>query len=278
VAQDLTPLPPIGGQLPPPAPAGPAAPAPAAARMPHRRRFRLVFAVLGVLAAGAVAATVVFAVGGRSHDTPWSSWHPVATGFDGAQQIADQVGHRYRAADGADLRDVVAGPLLLPQQVDIAGQAFLTPAGLARVDRKPRGAFEVVPPSGNILLYELLVPKEGQGKGTPTSGNGLMLLRREAVELSLHSFRYLPDFDRVITLIQTGGQNQPNYAILLRRKDVQKEISHPLDDTLSAATPSEAKIPVGDRQAVLRLTQGRFFQPTLSHAPDGTPFIVLDGP
>ena len=280
MAQDLTPLPPIGGQLAPSAGQSQEGPAPVPpAGMPHKRRFAIVFALLALLAAAAIAAIVVFAVGGRSESTPWSSWHPTAAGYDGAQQVADQVGHRYRTKNGADLRDVVAGPLLLPQQVDIAGQAFLTPAGLARVDRKPRGAFEIVPPSADILLFELLVPKERQQEpGPATTGNGLTLLRREAVELSLHSLRYLPDFDQVLTRIQTDGQNQPNYAVLIRRKDVEKALSTPLADTLSPKTPSETKIGVGDRQAVLRLTQGRFFTPTLSHAPDGTPFVVLDTP
>ena len=119
----------------------------------------------------------------RPRNRPWSAWQPASNGVDPAQQIAGARRAAYRLDDGKQIVQVTGGPPTLEGQPLMLGvvRSGQTPAAL----------------EGNSVLYQLC----GDGTdcsikaGKASTERGL-LLRREALELALYTFRYV------------GGANQ----------------------------------------------------------------------
>ena len=118
--------------------------------------------------------------------------------------------------------------------------------------------------------------KDGAIAGTPTVARG-NLLRRQVLEMSLYTLKYLDDFDSVIAfpppvISASTGKATPT-IIFVRRTDVAAELTAPLSETLpprSVQTPA-VKLTAGERAAISRI---RFMQYTFQGLPDGTALLV----
>ena len=60
------------------------------------------------------------------------------------------------------------------------------------------------------------------------------LLRREALELALYSFRYLDGIESTLVLLPPRADGQAATAVFVERGDVRAELNRPLDQTLTA--------------------------------------------
>jgi hypothetical protein len=291
-----------GDLIPPPSPAGrpePDAPRlvelppdPAAERVtdpgrpepigpsPFRNRFGfLIGALVGVVVAAAAVAAVVLTTGGESSQPglarDWSSWRPADTDADtGAVEIAQHVAPKYRLDDGTQLVAVLGGPLQI-QQIPLS--VALRPQG---------GNIQLL--DGNGILYTLngLGPHGSIIAGKP-SAQRLLLLRREALELALYSFRYLKDVDMVVTLLpppppkkgaEAQAVQQPTEAVFYRPGDLLPQLQVPLGVTLPAATPRPGSIPTAEARRVDSLTNSNLFQATFQQAQDARAYLVLNRP
>ena len=128
----------------------------------------------------------------------WSGWRPTADdGEKAAAQIADHVGRKYRLADDSQLVGVEGGPL----EIDALG--LTVPLEIAMKTAPQGGDIKFI--EGNGLLYTLngLGPKGAIRGGKPSTERAL-LLRREALELALYTFRYIEDVDLVVALLPAG--------------------------------------------------------------------------
>jgi len=267
----------------------------APAAPPRTRHARRVSLALGVLAGLAVlaGAVTVAALGGRSaRDDPargWSNWRPSSGGAGGAQQIADHVTPTYHLADGRQLVTATGGKLEvanLPVHV-----ALRASAGSSRVS--------IV--GGSAVMFTLcgLGPRCSIRTGPP-SPQRMLLLRREALELALYSFRYL-GVDNVVALLppppQTraqrlaqaraqasgsaaAGASQPQGAALLfRRSELGPALSRPLGDTLPAAIPSVRTVTRAPEAALVsRVTAPSLFLVSIVQGQDASAYLVLDPP
>jgi hypothetical protein len=113
--------------------------------------------------------------------------------------------------------------------------------------------------------------------GTASDDRGL-LLQREALELALYTFQYVP-VDVVVTLYPPAPGEPPKYALYFTRSDLEKQLSEPLADTLAnrpALLPGG--MPATDVQSVKALVQPRVFGYRYSLQLDGTAQIVLTQP
>jgi hypothetical protein len=227
----------------------PAAPAEPAAEVPdetqHTPRFQFLLGAL--LAIGTVALAAAVAVSLRSDPAPvdpaagWSSWRPL--GGDPVGQIADHVGREYRLQNGRQLVVISeAGPLAfrdIPAQVVIEDSA---------------GDFNLL--KGQGVLYRMC---GGAGEsclipGTPSKRRAL-LLRREALELALYTFRYVEGVDQVVVLLP-GTVKDRGTSLLFRKEGLIPQLLRPLDTTLARRTPTiKGVLTSPDRPNVDRLAR-----------------------
>ncbi|WCB94672.1 hypothetical protein DSM104299_03410 [Baekduia alba] len=273
------------------APAAPDHDAPRYSRYSGRFQF-LLGALLAIGAAAIVLLVAALASDDQKSNTitlstgpTWSAWHPTgSTGSDSAQQIAEHVGHQYRLPNGQQLVAVTGGPL------QIAG----LPVTIA-IQRPVSQGGDIDFVEGTGVLYRLC----GVGAtdcriayGKP-SVNRALLLRREALELALYSFRYLGVTETVVLLPPsvkvakdkagkvTTTKADPT-ALLFRRETpgVSSAVAHPLNATLSTKTPSVngvARSP--DAGTVSSLTGPNIFTFRFQESnQDARAFLVLNTP
>ena len=160
----------------------------------------------------------------------WSQWQPSTTSLgDGAQQIADHVAPTYRQQGGDQLVGVTGGPLKvaaspdpLPAKIAVASQDT-TKIGIIR---------------GTTAMYSLcgLGSRCSINRGKPSTQR-FLLLRREALELALYSFRYL-DVANVVALLPPAPGQRPQNAVFFQRSEFKKVLDHPIDQVLPSPPPS----------------------------------------
>jgi hypothetical protein len=264
----------------------PAATAPTYSR--YSARFQFLFGALIAVGAAALVLLAAVLVGGKDDNTvalrsgpAWSTWQPTGSGIDAAEQIAQHVGREYRLPGGRQLVGVTGGALEL-------GGLPVTIAIQQPVDKG--GDIDFVDGSG--VLYRMCGTKGLNCAigGTPSTDRHL-LLRREALELALYSFRYLGVSQAVVILPPTvlkpveknsrlGTQRAPAQALLFRRSeaDVQSAIVAPLVTTLTTRTPTVAGVRRSpDAQHVSALTATKLFASRFQLAnQDARAFLVLD--
>jgi hypothetical protein len=180
-------------ELPPEPARSPSQPvqAPAPAPSEFRNRFGFLIGALGGVFIAAVLVLVVVVStngGGNGVDEGlapnWSAWQPSDKSLEGgAAEIANKVGAEYRHPDGKQLALVTGAPL-------DANVALRAASGTITVIDDPGVLYRLdgLGPNGSIL-------------GGKASTDRLKVVHREALELALYTFRYLPDVKQVVTLL-----------------------------------------------------------------------------
>jgi hypothetical protein len=179
-------------ELPPEPPRSPAQPVQGPPPPPSQFRNRFGFllgALGGVFIAAALVLVVIVSTGrddgvGEGLEPNWSAWRPSDTSLEGgAAQIAQKVGAEYRHPDGKQLALVTGAPL--DANVALRGAS---------------GTINVIDDPGVLYRLDGLGPN-GSILGGTASKARLKIVHREALELALYTFRYLPDVKQVVTLL-----------------------------------------------------------------------------
>jgi hypothetical protein len=264
---------------------------------PHSARFQFLLGALLAVGAAAVALLVAVLIGGKddSHTIAlrngpaWSQWKPASPpGIDAAQEIAKHVGAEYRGPNGKQL------VLVEGDGLQIAG----LPVTIAIQQPAAAGGDVDLVDDGVGVMYRMcavsITATTCRLPGTPSQGRAL-LLRREALELALYSFRYLGVSEAVVMLPPTTLQATdtksitvqgtaadvpvPSTALLFRRNqpDVQAALNKPLTGTLSATTPTVSSVPrAPDSTAVRRITDPKAYASNFqSSNQDMSVYLVL---
>lgn len=244
----------------------------------YRMRFGLAYLVLAAFAGIAVGVAVLLINREEPAEGPaWSSWRPTGRETSYADQIAEYVANRYRLESGNQLAAVMAGP---PVVQNLPVQAVMIENRSAVPNAEPQiEVFE----TGNSVMYTLcgLGDQCSIGEGQ-TSEEQLQLLRGQALELSLYTFKYVDDADSTIVLLPpdlgdpNNAEDDAAAAIFLRKQDFRRELSQPLARTLSRATPpTVTEFDPREGLIVDRLTEQNLFQYDYQQAPTGGVIIVL---
>lgn len=236
---------------------------------PYQSRFQLIFGVLLGVAMAAVVATVLVIAGGRRAEDPgaasWAAWHPTASdGLKAVSQIAEHVGQRYTLPSGNQLVAVRGGPLELANlPVTIAIQT--------------QGSVKILDEKG--VLYNLcgLGRNCSINEGKPTYERSLVL-RREALELALYTFRYIKNVDQVVAILPPRKGQKPGYAMFYRRDDVGASLNRPLASTLPGSPPIPPDVPKAEQVFINSLTSRNFFAFTPQEGGDARIYLVLRPP
>jgi hypothetical protein len=236
---------------------------------PYQSRFQLIFGALLGIAMAAVVATVLVVADGRKNDDPgaatWAAWHPsTSDGLAAVNQIADHVGQRYTLPSGNQLVGVRGGPLELanlPVTIALAQQ----------------GNVKILDEKG--VLYNLcgLGPACSIKEGKPTYARSLVL-RREALELALYTFRYIKNVDQVVAILPPRKGDKPGYAMFYRRDDVGASLDRPLAATLPGRPPVPPRVTKAEQVFINNLTAGNFFAFTPQEGGDAHIYLVLRPP
>ena len=262
----------------------------------YSARFQFLLGALIAVAAASIVMLVAVVVGGkddssvapRSTGPGWSTWQPAGSGLDAVEQIAKHVGSQYRLPSGKQLVIVTGGPMEFadfPATIAVQ-QPVSQGGGIDLID-------------GASVLYRLCGTNARTGTRTldctisgKPSTDRMLLLRREALELALYSFRYVGVSEAVVLLppavlkpldgdatVTTTTRTSPQ-ALLFRRSDadVQSALGQPLRSTLTARTPTVAGVRRSpDSQFVSALTASRFYSSRFSYAnQDARAFLLLD--
>jgi hypothetical protein len=248
-----------------------------ARRVAYHNRFAMFYVVLAVVAGAGVGTLLVLVGRGSPAPAPaWSAWEPTGSIDSRAAQIADHVSDPYRLPSGKPLVGVKAAP---PTITFDDGTTFsvttiaVQPAGGATEGSSDIDTFDA---SGTVM-YRLC----GTGKrcviaeGTPSRARG-QLLRREALELALYSFKYLGGgIDAALVLFPPQADAKAT-AVFLRRDDVRPELSRPLADSLTAPrTPGVGEIAADEQQVIDRTTGSKLYEYDAWRTQDGSAEIAL---
>jgi hypothetical protein len=255
---------------------------------PHAHKFR---AVTGGLVGFAVATVVVaIAILSGSNKagsaSAWSQWKPPDSGSQAPREIADHLAPFYRISSVDQLAVVTIVNLSDPAN----------PLNVAVRPDANSSTVSVVP--GTTVAFNLcgLGPNCAISAGQP-SPDRLLLLRREALELALYTFRYDSRADNVVAILPPGhttptstlsakppAGNAPaaskplSVGLLFLRQELQPWLDRPLSETL----PEQFPPPIAQMRSapeaglVQQITARGLFQQRLIQAQDGSRLIVLD--
>jgi hypothetical protein len=250
-----------------------------AVEAPYRSRFGFVLGTLIGVALAAVAVGLVLATGAGEQGVPtgWSTWKPTTPDDVGAaKQIAEHVSPKYRLGDGDQLVAVDAGNL------EIAD----VPLSVAIRTASSGGDIKLL--EGHGVMYTLTgLGAHGSIPGGKPSEERHLLLRREALELALYTFRYANDVDMVVALLpppppkageQSSAVPPPTQALFYRPGDLKGELGVPLTSTIPPATPRPETFSLDGREGkrIDALTRSNLFQASFTQGQNGHAFLVLD--
>lgn len=243
----------------------------------YRNRFGFLAGALGgVVLASAALLVAVFAWNGGGGDDAgmhpnWSAWQPAdETTPEGATEIAQHVGVQYKYPDGNQLLGVKAS----------SGDANITLHANLISDL-----------SGETVVYQMQGSEEGGAmRGDASNARGAVVFR-EALELALYSFRYLPDAEGVMVLIPpppttpaeaiaikeamakaatdpkaaeavnlAAKKEQLKYrALFFRPGDLKAELEVPLGVTVPAGAPNADTITEAEAEAIAQRVRSNLF-------------------
>lgn len=242
-----------------------------AAPLTQKRHFRFAYAVLALAFWLSVGGFVLLlARPHHSRQVAWSAWRPAEQGLPGAHEIALRIAAQYKDTNGAQLVAVQEhGPQVQGLRLEAIGVRRLTQGG--QIDPYI-GLFR----ADKTLIYAFCGLQANCAVQGGDDQRRSRLLRREALELSLYSFKYLKGVDQVVSLLQSvkdGGTS----AVFLRRAELQPALDHPLRDTLPLAFPPSALAKDTRENAVIdALTVPNSFPAHFEPLPDGDAILVLD--
>jgi hypothetical protein len=242
-----------------------------------RPRFGLAYLLLAVVVGAAVGGLVVY-LGNRDtgSDASWSTWKPALHGQAAWKEIGDHVAQQYRLTDGRQIVGVIPTPAQAQsQQGTIPVRAALITSGLP--DERV-GDIKFLEIKNGTMYGMCGLGTDCSIPGTATNIRGA-LIRREALELALYTFKYDGSVDTVMVFPPSPAGSQLNRTIFFRRTDLKTELSKPLADTISPIAKIDTKkLLPAERDRVLRLTSPHVYNYEYRLAQDGSVAMVLTPP
>jgi hypothetical protein len=257
---------------------------PAAPILPLRQtgrytvRFALIYGGLGAVLIAAVSGLVVLLAGtsiGNTFNGSWSNWAPPrGTTSNVTSSIAQHVAQQYHLNKaGSELLAVVSGP---PQLANGTHKVEMSHIAVRRTANSATGI--QVFPTGSTWTEQLC------GLGTAcsiTSGQASYtrgrLVRREALEVALYTFKFVPAINSVVAFMPPPPGQTTTELLYLQRADLLKQLSQPLDQTLPLATPPLPNAADPKEAATIdKLTLPSIYSYTVQGLQDNSALLILD--
>lgn len=278
-------------------------------KAPQKGRFWATLTVLGVIAGAALAiavAVVIAHTGGDS--TPgkttasatWSSWKPDASGRQGVTEIADHIAPFYRLNAARQLDVVTPMALTSPNATTgtISGNGLVVAVNTGTTKTEQLALL-----NGHTIAYDVCGTggKNCALAGKP-SASRLLLLRREALELALYSFKYINNTQNVIAVLPPGKaattastsravsarsashhaakKTKPvDLAVLFVKPELQQWLNVPLKKTLTQFPPDVPELPLWQQSSeaglVDQVTARGLFSSSIESPNGGGKLMIL---
>ena len=259
-------------------PTPPPAPPRAASNVP-KHRFGVAYLALAAILGAAVGLIVVLAANGSKSSGPaWSVWKPTDSSVQSLDQIAKYVGPEYALPSGRQLVGILSSPPLV-QGTDqtVPVRAIAVTSGLPGRSRNDAQFFS----AGSAWAFHLC----GFGKNCAISEGKAsiergQLLRREALELALYTFKYAKSVDSLVTFMPPALGGQPKAVLFFRRRDLKDALKVPLAQTLP---PPRTRLLAGrmsanDLETVRQYADPHVYSFQFQQLADGSAILVLQPP
>jgi hypothetical protein len=250
------------------------------ARAPQAKRYTgriiAIYAVLVAALIGAVATLVAYEVNpSLGSSTAWSDWQPAhGTTAKMTTEIADHVAREYKLnKKGAQLLAVVAGA---PTVTSGTHKVAISHIAIRRSPQSDNG-IQVVP-SGRTWQMQLcgLGSQCSIASGQPSELRG-RLVRREALEAALYTFKFIPTVDSVVAFMPPPPGQQQSTLLYLQKSQLTQQLDQPLRKTLPLAKPPLPTEPDTKEAATIdKLTLPAVYSYRLQQLQDASALLVLD--
>jgi hypothetical protein len=259
-----------------------------ARRTGDRTRFAAVYLGLAVVAGAEIGAMIVLLARPEpAPDPAWSAWQPSGSTDARVRQIASFVSGQYVLSSGKPL--VVATVETPPRVTISADQPDLPVKQIVIQPDTSEGQQEAsdvtVVDAEKTVVFKLCGLGQDcsivEGTATP---DRFTLLRREALELALYTFRYVDGVDHVAVFLppppvtSATEERQPQTSIFLRRRDVGPQLRQPLPYTLGARVPAIGQVTPSELTRIEGLTGERTYTFEYSYQPASNSVLAVLSP
>ena len=237
----------------------------------------IVYVVLALVAGIGIGAFVVLME--RPDPAPpakWSAWQPTGSDTAQAKQIADQVAKRYRLKSGKQLvAALVSAPKVSGADGDVAVNTIAIRPDTS-TGKKEESEIDILPTTHSLQFILCGLGTACSIKGGTASEARHALLRREALELALYTFKYVDGIDSVSVFLppRPDGQSSPT-SVFLKKNDVRPELSKPLSASIGPKTPTIGTMPKRELALVNRITEPRLYTYEYQQAQDGGAVLIF---
>jgi hypothetical protein len=258
--------------------------------LPHSQKFRVALAGLSGIAAAAIVIAVVVLANSNSSSAAkaghWSSWAPSDSTSNGIKQIAGHVAAGYRQSTLDQLDEVTPLPT---SQINSSGTTTGSgPLVVVNTGGKIITSSSLELLNGTTVAYDIC-GRAATGKcelaGKP-SANRLMLMRREALELALYTFKYIGDSQNVLAVLPPGRSTTKGasgapvtVSVLFARKELQPELDAPLSKSLQTPPPPMSELSTWSQteeaDLVDEITGRGLFSSQLESQQEGGKLLIL---
>lgn len=247
----------------------------------YRFRFGMLYVLLAAVVGAGIGSAIILALRPAPPEAAaWSSWEPQGSKLARVRQIADHIPRAYKQPNGQQMTVTEANQLSVPTE-----SGFMPVSSIFVRPDTSRGLAE----DSDITRYEGATTVSyglcGLGSGSQCaittgapSSDRFTLLRRQALELSLYTFKYVDGVDSVIVFMPPTPKGESNGTVFLRKDDVRDELRRPIAELLPSVAPRVGELSEIELGNILRLTQTRTYAFQFQAAPDGRPVLVLSPP
>jgi hypothetical protein len=256
----------------------PVAATPAEPKRPrlYQARFMTMYILLGVALVATIVGVVMALGTVISPKQIWSAWKPANGSADArTSEIAQHTGGQYKLPSGNQMLDVIPKKLTVPL-VDSSGSTQNVPIAGIVLRQKGTADKVVVLGSNDSRLFQLCGTGAscaiGEGKASVARGR---LVRREALQLALLTFKYVPGVTHVIEFMPPPPGSPPSLVTYFEKPDLKPQLSSPLRTTMSVKAPTASTMTAKESATIDRVTTGHVYTFTFRTTQLGQAVLLL---
>jgi hypothetical protein len=242
----------------------------------YRARFAVIYGVLAAVLVGVgVGFVTLFIEPNTGQSTSWSTWKPNGGNLAGkTRQIADHVSSSYRLNAAGD--PLVA---VLSSKPEVTVGTEKVPIDAIAIRSRPQSNdfLKIIQPVNSTRMFTFC----GLGsncsivEGEPSAERG-RLVRREALEVALYTFKFVPEIDSVIAFMPPPPGEATTSILFLEESALKDQLKSPLNETLTLSKPPLPAQATNLEKEIDELTLKNVFSYELQGLPTGGAAMILD--